>query len=208
MLIYCLAALVVIILILIIYLNRGSPATSTFEEEQVKQDDPLYKKNLDQGQLVDALRHAGWKVTVAAAGPGYRESREQAKILYGDRIFNSEFYKNYPLFELDDEIDMPIWRSETQKIEGVLKPLQLQTLVNLNMHVLRKQLFDAGWRMHYSKLCKKCVNQLAILELDPDTTEALVEREYIENHKHLWTNGQKSIDKVLNVLELRDLVNI
>jgi hypothetical protein len=25
---------------------------------------------------------------------------------------------------------------------------------------------------------------------------------YIENHKHLWTNGDKSIEKVMNILEL------
>jgi len=200
---WVLAIIIVLCVIGLIYYYRKPLAGSHFKGNAVNlmKRPHITVKKVDSYQLIDELVNKGWHVKVTAAGPGYRESKEQARILYGDRVFNAMFYQMYPLFTIDENITLPIWYNDSQSIEGVLSHEELEILVGIDLVNLRGLLYEKGWRFHFSKMCKKCIIQRNIL-YDNDEQDLLMEQEYIENHKHLWTNGDKSIEKVMNILEL------
>ena len=187
------------------YYEKKSNAAESFHEELLK-NDRLFTYS-DTEVLTKRLYNAGWRVKLCVACDITRDSREQAKLLYGDRIFNAHFYESEPLVVQDEDITSVQWFNDKSVIEKVLDMEELNKLANTNKTNLRNALLIKGWRFHYSKLCEKCADQLTFLYSKDEKFDNLMVREYQELHVHGWQNIYTH-EKNENVLDLFSLYEL
>lgn len=199
----------VIALVLIFYVRKQentAKAVSAFIEEGSK-NKKLFVYS-DSEILLKRLYDSGWRVNLCASCDITRDSREQAKILYGDRIFNASFYESAPLVVKDEDIKSVRWFNDNAVIDQILTYDELNMLANTNKVNLRNALVEKGWRFHYSKLCDKCVDQLFFIYDKGEKFDNLLVLEYQENHNHGWNNiyTKKTYAGVLDTLTLYSLL--
>ena len=187
------------------YYEKKSNATESFRQE-IRKNDRLFTFS-DNEVLIKRLYNAGWRVKLCAACDITRDSREQAKLLFGDRIFNSQFYGSEPLVVADEDITSVTWFNDKSVIEKVLDTEELNKLANTNKTNLRNAILIKGWRFHYSKLCEKCVDQLFFLYDKGEKLDNLIVKEYQEIHNHGWQNIYTH-EKNENVLDLFSLYKL
>lgn len=187
--------------------EKNANSTESFHQE-LQKNERLFTYT-DNEVLVKRLYNTGWRVKLCAACDITRDSREQAKLLYGDRIFNSQFYQSDPLIVQDEDIKSVRWFNENSVIDKVLDIEELNKLANTNKTNLRNALMIKGWRFHYSKLCEKCTDQLFFLYNKGEKFDNLIVKEYQELHKHGWNNiySHDHVEEVLDLFSLYDLLD-
>lgn len=204
-------AFIIFFALALIFYVRSYEKTSNMKEafhQELQKNDRLFVYS-DNEVLIKRLYNAGWRVKLCTACDITRDSREQGKILYGDRIFNSQFYQSEPLIVQDEDIKSVTWFNEKSIIEKVLDYEELNKLANTNKTNLRNALMIKGWRFHYSKLCEKCADQLFFIYNKGEKFDNLIVQEYQELHKHGWHNiyTRDKIEEVLDIFSLYELLD-